>query len=91
MPLDVPQVVVPLRAIRPTLDLEFSTAQESEDEGHVEEVNIMADSPRRSSSPRAAPITGQEAEVSFGEKGEVASSSRRTASSSDVKKSGSES
>jgi len=84
-------VAVPLRAVRPALDLEFSTAQESEDEGHVEEVNIGADSPRRSSSPRAAPITGQEAEVSFGKKGEAASSSRKTASSSDVKKSDSES
>ena len=90
-PLDIPQVAVPLRAVRPALDLEFSTTQESEDEGHVEEVNIVADSPRRSSSPRAAPITGQEAEVSFGKKGEAASSSRKTASSSDVKKSGSES
>ena len=46
-PLDIPQVAVPLRAVRPALDLEFSTAQESEDEGHVEEVNIVADSLKR--------------------------------------------
>ena len=54
-PLDIPQVAVPLRAVRPALDLEFSTAQESEDEGHVEEVNIVADSPRRL-SPLAQPL-----------------------------------
>ena len=48
-------MAVPLRAVRPALDLEFSTAQESEDEGHVEEVNIVADSPRRL-SPLAQPL-----------------------------------
>ena len=55
-PLDIPQVAVPLRAVRPALDLEFSTAQESEDEGHVEEVNIVADSPRRLSPTLAQPL-----------------------------------
>jgi len=54
-PLDIPQVAVPLRAVRPALDLEFSTAQESDDEGHVEEVNIMANSPRRL-PPLAQPL-----------------------------------
>jgi len=55
-PLDIPQVAVPLRAVRPALDLEFSTAQESDDEGHVEEVNIVADSPRHLSPPLAQPL-----------------------------------
>jgi len=76
---------VPLRAVCPALDLEFSTAQESEDEGHVQEVNIVADSPRHLSPPHAAPTTGDGAEVSSGRKGEAASSSRNTASPSEAK------
>ena len=44
-PLGVPQLAVPLRVVHPGLDLEFSTAQESEDEGNVEVVNIVVDSP----------------------------------------------
>ena len=90
MPLGIPQLAVPLWAVHPGLDLEFSTAQESEDEGNVGEVNVVADSPRRSSPPRGAPTSGKEAEVSSGKNAEASSSSRKSSSSSDTKKSGGE-
>ena len=60
---------MPLRAVRPALDLEFSTAQESEDEGHVEEVNIVADSPRRLSPPSRSPCHRRWSRSVFWKKG----------------------
>jgi len=87
-PLGIPQVAVPLRAVHPGLDLEFSTAQESEDEGNVEEVNVVVDSPRRSSLPRGAPTSGKEAEVPSEKTAEASSSPEKSTSSSGAKKSG---
>ena len=68
-PLDIPQVAVPLRAVHPALDLEFSTAQESEDEGHVEEVNIMADSPPPLVPPSRSPYHRRRSRSVFWKKG----------------------
>jgi len=87
-PLGIPQVAVPLRAVHSGLDLEFSTAQESEDEGNVEEVNVVVDSPRRSSLPRGAPTSGKEAEVPSEKTAEASSSPEKSTSSSGAKKSG---
>ena len=79
-----------LRAVHPGLDLEFSTAQEREDEGDVEEVNIVVDSPRRSSLPRGAPTSGKETEVPSGKNAEASPSAEKSASSSGTKRSGGE-
>ena len=49
-PFAVPKEAPPLRAVPPNLDLEFSTAHKSNDEEGDEEVNIVIDSPRRSSA-----------------------------------------
>jgi len=89
-PFGIPQVAVPLRAVHPGLDLEFSTALESEDEGDVEEVNVVVDSPRRSSLPRGAPTSGKEAEVPSGKDAEASPSAEKSASSSGTKGSGGE-
>ena len=45
------------------LDLEFSTAIESHDEGGEEEVQIEIDSPPRSPTTREVPASGQDAKV----------------------------
>ena len=44
------------------LELEFSTAPESDDEEGDEEVNIVIDSPRRSSAPPQVSASGKDAE-----------------------------
>jgi len=49
-PFTAPKEATPLKAVPPSLDLEFSTAVESDDEVGDEEVNIVIDSPRRSSA-----------------------------------------
>ena len=85
-PFGIPQVAVPLRAVHPGLDLEFSTAQESEGEGNVEEVNVVVDSPRRSSLPRGAPTSGKEAEVPSEKTAEASSSPEKSTSSSGAKR-----
>ena len=85
-PFAVPKEAPPLRAVPPNLDLEFSTAQESEDEGNVEEVNVVVDSPRRSSLPRGAPTSGKEAEVPSEKTAEASSSPEKSTSSSGEKK-----
>jgi len=54
-PFGVPQLAVPLRAVHPGLDLEFSTALESEDDGDGEEVNVVDVSPASRLS-RAEPL-----------------------------------
>ena len=72
---------MPLRAVHPGLDLEFSTAQEGEDEGDVEEVNVVVYSPRRSSLPRGAPTSGKEAEVPSGKDAEASPSPKKSTSS----------
>ena len=77
-----------LRAVHPGLDLEFSTAQESEDEGDVEVVNVMVDSPHRSSPPRGAATSGKEAEVPSEKPAEALSSPGKSTSSSGAKRSG---
>ena len=53
-PFAAPKEATPLKAVPPSLDLEFSTAVESDDEVGDEEVNIVVDSPRRSPAPREA-------------------------------------
>ena len=50
-PFSAPKEAPPLRAVPLNLDLEFSTAPESDDEEGNEEVNIVIDSPRCSSAP----------------------------------------
>src|SRR6185503_4283336 len=57
-PFAVPKEAPPLRAVPPNLDLEFSTAVENDDE----EVNIVIDSPRRSSAPPQVSASGKDAE-----------------------------
>jgi len=89
-PFGIPQVAVPLRAVHPCLDLEFSTALESEDEGDVEEVNVVVDSPCCSSLPHGAPTSGKEAEVPSGKNAEASPSAEKSASSSRTKGSGGE-
>jgi len=78
----IPQGAVPLRAVHPGLDLEFSTALESEDEGDVKEVNVVVDSPRRLSLPRGAPTSSKEAEVPFEENAEASPSAGKNAEAS---------
>ena len=89
-PFGIPQVAVPLRAVHPGLDLEFSTALESKDEGDVEEVNVIVDSPRCSSLPCGAPTSGKEAEVPSRENAKASPSAEKSASSSRTKGSGGE-
>ena len=81
-PFGIPQVAVPLRTVHPGLDLEFSTAQESEDEGNVEEVNVVVDSSRRSSLPHRDPTSGKEAEVPSGKDAKASPSAEKSTSSS---------
>jgi hypothetical protein len=53
--------VPPLRAVPPNLDLEFSTAQESDDDdGHSNEDQIEVDSPRRSPAARETDMLGHD-------------------------------
>jgi len=78
----VPKMVVPLKAVRPSLDLEFSTAVESEDESGDEEVNVDADSPHRPPPPHGAPTSGKEAEALSGKDAEAPASPEKVASSS---------
>ena len=51
-----------MRAVPLNLDLEFSTAPESDDEEGDVEVNIVIDSPRRSSAPPQVSASGKDAE-----------------------------
>jgi len=55
--------VTPLKVVPPSLDLEFSTALESDDEGGDEEVQIEVDKPRRSPATCEAPAFGQDAKA----------------------------
>ena len=67
-PFGIPQMAVPLRAVHPGLDLEFSTTLESEDEGNVEEVNVVVDSPPPLVSPAWSPYLRQRNRSAFREK-----------------------
>ena len=87
-PFAVPKEAPHLRAVPPNLDLEFSTTPESDDEEGDEEVNIIIDSPRRSSAPPqvSAPRSclSRTLRLALGRKGVLAKSqaARRTASAS---------
>jgi hypothetical protein len=74
-PFATPKEATPLKAVHPNLDLEFSTAVESDDEVGDDEVNIVVDSPRRSLAPCEASASGKD-----DEKKNTASSSRRKGS-----------
>ena len=50
-PFSAPKEAPPLRVVPPNLDFEFSTTPTSDDEEGDKEVNIIIDSPRRSSAP----------------------------------------
>ena len=61
-PFAAPKEATPLKAVPLSLDLEFSTAVESDDEVRDEEVNIVIDSPHRLSAPRESSASGKDAE-----------------------------
>ena len=75
--------------VPPNLDLDFSTALESDDEEGDEEVNIVIDSPHRSSAPPQVSASGKDAKKlteqntasSSGTKGDEESSSTSNSSS----------
>ena len=81
---------MPWKAAPACLDLEFSTAVESEDESGDEKVNVDAESPRRPPPPRRAPTSGKEAEVLSSKDAEAPASPKKVASSFGTKGGGGE-
>jgi len=90
MPFGVPKMAAPLKAVHPSLDLEFSTALESEDEGGGEDVNVKVDSLHRSSPRREAPTSSKEPKAPFGKDAEAPPSHVTVVSSSGTKRCGGE-